>query len=120
MSFAAERYEVDLRPTRIFESEGQLRSRDSNGRTSRRIMCRCLVYAELDNCGGKDLLRSTDWLSHVQFSPADPNLLMYCHEGRGEGRSHLTIRTDGIANQLIHRRTMNMRSLATSSGCGRC
>jgi oligogalacturonide lyase len=23
----------------------------------------------------------TDWLNHVQFSPVDPNLLMYCHEG---------------------------------------
>ncbi len=23
----------------------------------------------------------TDWLNHVQFSPTDPTLLMYCHEG---------------------------------------
>jgi len=23
----------------------------------------------------------TDWLNHIQFSPTDPNLLMYCHEG---------------------------------------
>src|SRR6185437_6950684 len=24
---------------------------------------------------------STDWLNHVQFSPTDPNLIMFCHEG---------------------------------------
>src|SRR5262249_37873655 len=24
---------------------------------------------------------STDWLNHVQFSPTDPTLLMFCHEG---------------------------------------
>jgi oligogalacturonide lyase len=23
------------------------------------------------------------WLGHVQFSPTDPKLLMFCHEGRG-------------------------------------
>ena len=27
--------------------------------------------------------RSTDWLNHVQFSPTDPKLMMYCHEGPG-------------------------------------
>ena len=25
--------------------------------------------------------RSTDWLNHLQFSPTDPQLLMFCHEG---------------------------------------
>src|SRR5439155_1341852 len=24
---------------------------------------------------------STDWLNHVQFSPTDPTLIMFCHEG---------------------------------------
>jgi oligogalacturonide lyase len=24
---------------------------------------------------------STEWLNHIQFSPTDPNLLMFCHEG---------------------------------------
>ena len=27
------------------------------------------------------VLKGTDWLNHVQFSPTDPNLIMYCHEG---------------------------------------
>jgi oligogalacturonide lyase len=30
----------------------------------------------------KKILRAEhDWLNHVQFSPTDPKLLMYCHEG---------------------------------------
>jgi len=30
----------------------------------------------------KTLLHSTDWVNHLLFSPTDPTLLMYCHEGR--------------------------------------
>jgi oligogalacturonide lyase len=52
---------------------------------------------------------STDWLNHLQFSPADPTLLMYCHEGSWELVDRIwTIRTDGSQNQLIHRRQMEM------------
>ena len=29
----------------------------------------------------KSILYGKDWLNHVQFSPTDPTLLMYCHEG---------------------------------------
>src|SRR3954451_17081523 len=29
----------------------------------------------------KSLLHSTDWINHLLFSPSDPGLLMYCHEG---------------------------------------
>jgi len=50
---------------------------------------------------------STDWLNHLQFSPADPTLLMYCHEGAWQMVDRIwTIRTDGSHNQLIHQRTM--------------
>jgi oligogalacturonide lyase len=49
----------------------------------------------------------TDWLNHLQFSPADPTLLMYCHEGPWQLVDRIwTIRTDGTQNQLIHQRTM--------------
>jgi oligogalacturonide lyase len=55
----------------------------------------------------KLLEHSTDWLNHLQFSPADPNLLMYCHEGQWEQVDRIwTIRADGTQNQLIHQRTM--------------
>jgi oligogalacturonide lyase len=49
----------------------------------------------------------TDWLNHLQFSPTDPALLMYCHEGSWQLVDRIwTIRTDGTQNQLIHQRIM--------------
>ncbi len=58
----------------------------------------------------KNLLEhSTDWLNHLQFSPADPALLMYCHEGAWQQVDRIwNIRTDGTQNQLIHKRTLEM------------
>jgi oligogalacturonide lyase len=57
----------------------------------------------------RDILHSTDWLNHLLFSPADPTLLMYCHEGPWHKVDRIwTIRTDGSENQLIHKRTMAM------------
>jgi oligogalacturonide lyase len=55
------------------------------------------------------LQHSTDWLNHLQFSPTDPTLLLYCHEGPWQLVDRIwTIRTDGSQNQLIHKRTMEM------------
>ena len=52
---------------------------------------------------------STDWLNHLQFSPTDPTLLMYCHEGSWQMVDRiLTIRTDGTHNELVHQRIMEM------------
>jgi oligogalacturonide lyase len=57
----------------------------------------------------KTVLHSTDWLSHVQFSPTDPSLLLYCHEGLWENVDRIwTIRTDGSKNQLIHEKSQKM------------
>jgi oligogalacturonide lyase len=53
------------------------------------------------------LEHSTDWLNHLQFSPTDPTLLMYCHEGSWQLVDRIwTIRTDGTQNQLVHQRIM--------------
>jgi oligogalacturonide lyase len=54
------------------------------------------------------IFSDTAWLNHVQFSPADPNLLMFCHEGPW----HLVDRiwTLDIRTQeprLMHARTVN-------------
>jgi len=50
-----------------------------------------------------------DWLNHVQFSPADPGLLMFCHEGPWHKIDRIwTIRTDGAGLTKIHTRTMEM------------
>lgn len=55
----------------------------------------------------KLLQHQTDWLNHLQFSPTDPTLLMYCHEGIWQYVDRIwIIRTDGSHNQLIHKRTM--------------
>jgi oligogalacturonide lyase len=57
----------------------------------------------------KTVNRCTDWLGHLQFSPTDPNLLMFCHEGPWHKVDRIwTIRTDGTGLKLIHQRTMVM------------
>lgn len=55
------------------------------------------------------LLHSTDWIGHMLFSPVDPTLLMYCHEGPWQKVDRIwMIHTDGTGNTLIHKRTMAM------------
>jgi oligogalacturonide lyase len=59
----------------------------------------------------KSVLHTTDWLGHVQFSPTDPGLLMFCHEGPWHKVDRIwTVRTDTTtpAPRLLHVRTMNM------------
>lgn len=50
-----------------------------------------------------------DWLNHIQFSPSDPNQIMYCHEGPWHKIDRIWIvRTDGTGKKLVHKRIMNM------------
>jgi oligogalacturonide lyase len=57
----------------------------------------------------KTILRSTDWLNHLLFSPTDPSLLMFCHEGPWHKVDRIwTIRADGSQLTKIHTRTMEM------------
>jgi oligogalacturonide lyase len=49
------------------------------------------------------------WLGHVQFSPTQPNLLMFCHEGPWHKLDriwHINILTSEV--KLMHKRTMDM------------
>ena len=56
-----------------------------------------------------ELLHSTDWVNHLLFSPTDPTLLMYCHEGPWQKVDRIwTIRTDGSHKTKVHTRTMAM------------
>jgi oligogalacturonide lyase len=49
----------------------------------------------------------TDWLNHVQFSPTDPKLMMFCHEGPWHEVDRIwTIRVDGGEPRLMHPRTL--------------
>ena len=57
----------------------------------------------------KPFYHSTDWLNHVQFSPTDETLMMFCHEGPWHKVDRIwTIRTDGSDLRKIHARTMDM------------
>ncbi len=57
------------------------------------------------------VIKNNDWLNHLQFSPTDPTMLMYCHEGPWWKVDRIwTIRTDGTENTLIQPRTMAMEA----------
>ena len=57
----------------------------------------------------KVIHRATDWLNHLEFSPTDPTLLMFCHEGPWHKVDRIwTMRTDGSHITRIHNRTMTM------------
>jgi len=58
----------------------------------------------------KEILHTTDWIDHFQFSPADPTLLMYAHEGPWHKIDRIWLtRIDGtMPPTLIHQRTMKM------------
>ena len=57
----------------------------------------------------KIIHKANDWLNHLLFSPTDPSLLMFCHEGPWHKVDRIwTIRTDGRDLKKIHTRTMAM------------
>ncbi len=57
----------------------------------------------------KDILKEHEWINHLQFSPTDPSLIMFCHEGTWHEVDRVwTVRTDGTGLKKIHSRTMNM------------
>jgi oligogalacturonide lyase len=57
----------------------------------------------------KDILREHEWLGHLQFSPTDPELIMFCHEGTWHEVDRVwTIHANGTGLTRIHTRTMNM------------
>ena len=50
---------------------------------------------------------STNWLNHVQCSPTDPTLTLFCHEGDWHNVDRVwTIRVGSDQPRLMHRRTM--------------
>jgi oligogalacturonide lyase len=52
--------------------------------------------------------RGTNWFNHFQFSPTDPTLLQFCHEGPWHKLDRIWhIRTDGSGLKLMHARTMD-------------
>ncbi|MDP4151081.1 MAG: oligogalacturonate lyase family protein [Bacteroidota bacterium] len=56
----------------------------------------------------KKIHRENTWLGHVQFSPSDPNMLMFCHEGPWQKVDRIwliDVRTEAI--RLMHKRTVD-------------
>jgi oligogalacturonide lyase len=50
-----------------------------------------------------------EWTNHIQFSPTDPSLLMYCHEGPWHKVDRIwTINVNTTDYKLMHRRSMEM------------
>jgi oligogalacturonide lyase len=53
------------------------------------------------------LFSDTAWLNHVQFSPTDPGLMMFCHEGPWHLLDRIwTINLDTREVKLMHKRTV--------------
>ncbi|MDX1980781.1 MAG: oligogalacturonate lyase family protein [Bryobacteraceae bacterium] len=57
----------------------------------------------------KTIHRANDWLNHLLFSPTDPSLLMFCHEGPWHKVDRIWLmRIGGGAPKKVHTRTMAM------------
>ena len=57
----------------------------------------------------RTILKGTDWLNKVQFSPTDPSLILYKHETpywNTEVDRIWTIRADGTQNQMLYQRAI--------------
>lgn len=100
------------RDRRGHQSHSLIQPRNKGEMMERRLAAHLpMVLFTIDLRTGKmkTLLHSTEWLNHLQFSPTDPTLLLYCHEGPWQKVDRIwTIRTDGTHNMLIHKRTMFM------------
>jgi len=68
-----------------------------------------LFFYNIQTGETKTCNRCNDWLGHLQFSPADPSLFMFCHEGPWHKVDRIwLIHPDGTGLTNIHQRTMEM------------
>lgn len=66
-----------------------------------------MVVTDLKTGDSRKIHYSTEWLNHLQASPADPHRVLFCHEGAWHQVDRTwTIRTDGTELKLMHKRTM--------------
>lgn len=67
-----------------------------------------LITINIETGERVDIHSDTAWLNHIQFSPTDPDLLMFCHEGPWHLLDRIwtiDIRTGAV--QLMHQRTVH-------------
>ena len=82
---------------------------DYFGRIYESKLPRTLFTIDIEKGELKKVFTDSAWLNHVQFSPTDPNLLMFCHEGPWHKVDRIwTINIKSGNIKLIHKRTMDM------------
>lgn len=91
------------------EEEAAARKEDGLSRRIANPACMAFVFTNVKTGESTTNGYQYAWLNHLQFSPTDPNLLLYCHEGTWHEVDRIwTIRTDGSAQRLMHARAMDM------------
>ncbi len=91
--------------------EEERAAKKEDGLSRRLTSQRCMAFVFTNVKTGESVTNGYQyaWLNHLQFSPTDPNLLLYCHEGTWHEVDRIwTIRTDGSEQRLRHQRTMDM------------
>jgi oligogalacturonide lyase len=86
-------------------------ARKEDGLARRLVNQRCMAFVFTNLKTGQSTTNGYQyaWLNHLQFSPTDPNLLLYCHEGTWHEVDRIwTIRPDGSEQRLMHQRSMDM------------
>ena len=98
------RFDRNLTPAQQRERKGEMMDRRFNEHLPMKLFFLNLETEKTTTCDN-----GTDWLNHLQFSPTDPNLLLFCHEGTWQDVDRIwTIHSDGTDLTLIHKRTMAM------------
>ena len=91
------------------EEESAARKEDGLSRQLRNQRCQAFVFTNIKTGESVTNGYQYGWLNHLQFSPTDPGLLLYCHEGTWHEVDRIwTIRTDGSEQRLMHQRKMDM------------
>jgi oligogalacturonide lyase len=95
--------ELEADPNRKI-SDNDIKERAMNLRTAANIT-EDLFTVNIKTGQVNVIMKTTNWLGYAQFSPTDPTLILYTHEGMFYETNRLwTIRSDGSQNQVIHER----------------
>jgi oligogalacturonide lyase len=93
---------VNADETKLVGACSERRERSARGARSMRLFSVDIATGAIDT-----FHPSTNWLNHVQCSPADPALVLFCHEGDWHNVDRVwTIRVGSDIPKLMHRRTM--------------
>ena len=72
-------------------------------------LLRSLFTIDVETGEFKKIYSENAWLNHVQFSPTDPEILMFCHEGPWHKVDRIwSVNVNGGQPKLMHHRSMDM------------